>query len=68
MPTVIWLLRLCVLKSVVVGTPALVNVVEGVRHPLLLQHTVPLVTQEQRLATTTHKRNQRQHFTQKWIH
>lgn len=38
------------LESVVVRPPALVDVVEGVGHPLLLQNTVPLGTEEQRLA------------------
>lgn len=38
-------------QAVVVGPPSLVDVVEGVRDPLLLQHAVPLFTEEQGLAT-----------------
>ncbi len=32
------------LKSIVMGTPALVDVVEGVRDPLVLQNAVSLLT------------------------
>ena len=38
-------------QAVVVRPPALVDVVEGVRDPLLLQHSVPLFTEKQGLAT-----------------
>lgn len=40
-----------ILKSIIVRPPALIDVIEGVGNPLLLQHSVPLFTQEQRLAT-----------------
>lgn len=41
-----------ILESIIVRPPTLIDVIEGVRYPLLLQHSIPLFTQEERLATT----------------
>lgn len=39
--------------------PSLIDVIEGVRNPLLLQHSIPFFTQEERLATTGERAEQR---------
>lgn len=38
-------------QSVVVGTPSFIDVIESVRDPLLLEHSVPLLADVERLAS-----------------
>lgn len=40
-----------ILESIIVRPPTFIDVIEGVWNPLLLQHSIPLFTQEERLAT-----------------